>query len=95
MTSVAADDQLEWARDLGEGRLLVMERTSVGYRAWLSGFRGVGSTQQIAIDDLLVCMRDYCTASADFGQSLAPGGRLHEKLRQLDQLMDPNFQERR
>ena len=87
-TSVAADVQIEWTRDLGEGRLLVMERTSAGHRVSLSGFRGVGSTQELALNDLLARMRDYCAASVAFGQSLAPGGRLHEKLVQLGQLVD-------
>ena len=88
---MVVDAQIEWTRDLGEGRLLVMERISAGHRALLAGFRGVGSTQEIALDDLLGRMRDYCAASADFVQSLAPGGRLHEKLRQLGQLMNQNM----
>ena len=85
---MAADVQIEWTRDLGEGRLLVMERTSAGHRVSLSGFRGVGSTQEITLDDLLARMRDYHAVSADFERSLAPGGHLHEKLEQLGQLVD-------
>jgi len=88
---VAADVQIEWTHDLGEGRLLVMERASVGHRAYrasLAGFRGVGSTQELALNDLLARMRDYCSAAADFEGSLLPGGRLHEKLVQIGQLVD-------
>jgi hypothetical protein len=87
-TSVAADAQIEWVRDLAEGRRLVMEREGIGYRAMLSGFRGVGSTQEIALDDLLAHMRAYFDASVDFARSLEPGGLLHEKLRKIDQMVD-------
>lgn len=66
----------------------MMGRDSVGYRAMLVGFRGDGSTQEAAIDDLLARMRDYCDSSDDFEQSLAPGGYLHERLRQIEQLVD-------
>ena len=32
----------EWTRDLGSGRILVMEHVSAGCRATLMGFRGLG-----------------------------------------------------
>lgn len=85
---MAADFSVEWTRDLGDGRTLVMERVAIGYRALLVGFRGVGSTQEIALDDLLVRMRDYSDASADFSRALASGGELNEKLQQIRQLVD-------
>ena len=43
----------EWTRDLGGGRILVMELVFGGYRATLMGFRGVGATQSDALDDLM------------------------------------------
>lgn len=85
---MAADAKIEWTRDLGEGHFLTMERTSASYRATLIGFRGVGSTQETALDDLLARMRDYRSISDDFERSLAPGGYLHEQLRQIEQLVD-------
>jgi hypothetical protein len=86
--SVAADSTTEWQHDLGQGRQIVMERSSAGYRATLVGFCGLGSTPKIALDDLLVGMRHYCEAAADFNRDLAPGGQLHEKLRQISVLVD-------
>ena len=85
---MAVEDQIEWTRSLGEGRLLVMKRTPAGHRAVLAGFCGIGSSQAAAIDNLLVHMRDYGVASDDFERALAPGGHLHEKLRQIEQLVD-------
>jgi hypothetical protein len=85
---VAADFPAGWTRDLGDGRLLVVERDPVGYRASIAGFRGVGSTQEIALDGLLACMRDYVDASADLERSLAPGGELDGKLQQIRALVD-------
>jgi hypothetical protein len=75
----------EWTRDLGGGRILVMERVLAGYRATLMRFRGVGTTQNAALDDLLARMRNYGTVSDDFERSLAPDGPLSEKLRQIEQ----------
>lgn len=86
--SVVADTQIEWTRDLGRGRLLVMERTSVGFRAALIGFRGVGATQDTALDDLLARVRDYNSSADEFLRSSAPGGELHEKMRQIERLVD-------
>jgi hypothetical protein len=85
---MAADFSAEWTRDLGDGRLLVMDRGAVGYRALLMEFRGVGSTQEAALDDLLASMRHYCEAADDLKRDLAPGGQLHEKLQQIRQLVD-------
>lgn len=85
---MAADFAVEWTRDLGDGRLLVMQRIAAGYRASLVGFRGVGASQDAALDDLLANMRDYGAASEDLARSLAPGGQLHEKMRQIEQLVD-------
>ena len=87
-TIVAADSTTEWKHDLGQGRQLVVERSSAGYLATLSGFRGSGSTQAIAIDDLLACMRRYCEAGDDLERDLAPGGQLHEKMQQISALVD-------
>ena len=87
-TNVDADLTSEWQHDLGQGRQLVMGRSSVGYRATLAGFRGFGSTPEIALDDLLVNMRHYSEAADDLKRDLAPGGQLHEKLRQIDVLVD-------
>jgi hypothetical protein len=89
-TSVAADSTTEWKHDLGQGRQIVMGRSSADYHATFSGFRGSGSTQELAIDDLLACMRRYCEEADDFQRSMAPGGLLllHEKLRQLSALVD-------
>ena len=86
-----ADFSVEWTRDLGDGRFLVMD--TVGCRASLAGFRGVGSTQEAALDDLLSCMRRYCEEVDAFQRSLVPGGLLHEKLRQLSALVDQVVQE--
>lgn len=77
----------EWTRDLGGGRILVMELVSAGYRATLMGVCGGGMTQGAALDDLLAKMRDYGAASDDFERSLAPGGHLSEQLRQIEQLV--------
>ena len=90
---MAADSSALWTRDLGEGRLLVMERVAAGYRASLVGFCGVGSTQEVALDDLLVRMRDCIAASADFERNLAPGGELDGKLQQIRQLVDQRVAE--
>jgi len=65
-----------------------MELVFAGYRATLLGFRGVGPTQSAALDDLLTRMRDYGKASDDLARSLAPGGHLHERLKQIEQLVD-------
>lgn len=85
---MAADFDVEWTRDLGDGRLLVMQRVSAGYRALLVGFRGVGATQDAALDDLLARMREYGTTSEDLARSLAPGGQLHGKMQQIEQIVD-------
>jgi hypothetical protein len=77
-----------WTHDLGEGRLLVMERDAAGYQASLVGFCGTGSTQDAALDDLLARIRAYGEASDAFERSLAPGGHLHERLRLIEQLVD-------
>jgi len=83
---MGADVVVEWTRDLGDGRLLVMQRVVAGYQALLVGFRGVGPTQDSALDDLLARIQDYNTASDDLARSLAPGGQLHEKMQQIKQL---------
>lgn len=85
---MGADFDVEWTRDLGDGRLLVMQRVSAGYRALLVGFRGVGLTQQAALDDLLSRMEDYGTASENLARSLAPGGQLHAKMQEIEQIVN-------
>jgi hypothetical protein len=77
-----------WKRDLEGSGCLVMEQSAAGYCAVLVGFRGFGSTQEEALDDLLVCMKRYCEEADDFKRSVAPGGQLHEKLGQLRLLVD-------
>jgi hypothetical protein len=76
-----------WKRDLS-GRLLVMEHALDSFRASLEGFRGFGSTQEAALDDLLACMKRYCDEAVIFRRSLAPGGRLYAKMQQLDLIVD-------
>jgi len=71
-----------------------MDRGAVGYRARLMGFRGVGSTQKVALDDLLINMRNYCEVADDLERDLAPGGQLHEKLRQIEALVGSDRHER-
>lgn len=83
-----ADTTLEWKRDLGQGHQIVMERSATGYHATLNGFEGFGSTPKIALDDLLGSMKYYCEAADAFTRDLSPGGRLHEKLRQISVLVD-------
>lgn len=84
-----ADVDWEWTRELGEGRILTMERVSAEeYRAWIAGFCGIGPTQDAALDDLLARVEDHNAASEDLARDLEPGGRLQEKLRQLDQAVD-------
>ena len=83
----------EWTRGLGHGRTLVMERVSDGYRATLVGFRGDGTTQGAALDNLLARMRDYSTATDDLAQALTPDGHLSKQLRQIEQLVDQITQE--
>ena len=85
--------EAEWEHDIGNGLFLVMKRSMVGYCAALDGFRGLGSTQESALDDLLASMTRYCESADDFLSSLAPGGRLHEKLRQISVLVDQISQE--
>jgi hypothetical protein len=41
-----------------------------------------------ALEDLLARIRDYGTASDDLARSFAPGGHLHEQLRQIKQFVD-------
>lgn len=88
MTTSVSSSAIEWTQDLGNGRLIKMKRDSRGYQATLVGFRGIGTTQDAALDDLLTQMRDYVTASDDLGRALAPGGHLHERLGQITQLVN-------
>ena len=85
---MAAEITVEWTRDLGDGRLLVMARDAQGYGARLTGFYGSGSTQEAALDDLLRRMQAHNEASAAFSQSLDPGGELDKKLQQIRQIVD-------
>lgn len=88
---MAADASALWQRDLGDGRIVVVARRDEGFSAALSGFCGVGGTQEEALDDLLVRMQSYCEASADLSRSLAPGGELDKKLQQIRKLVDGNL----
>ena len=75
-------------RDLGDGRvLMVLRNLSGGYQVSVDGFIGNGMTEELAIDDLLAVMKRYCEASTAFSRSLAPGGALHGKLQQIEQLV--------
>jgi hypothetical protein len=91
---VGAELAVQWTRDLGEGRLLVMECVAEDFRASLAGFRGVGSTQKAALDDLLKRVQEYGTSSHDFARSMAPGGRLHARLRAIKHRIDPLVREK-
>ena len=88
---MVAEDSTLWQRDLGDGRTVVVSHRDAGFSAALSGFRGVGSTQEEALDDLLVRMRSYCETSTDFSRALAPGGELDRKLQQICKLVDGNL----
>ena len=83
-----ADCTVEWTRDLGDGRLLVMERVAVGYRATLAEFSGVGSTEEATLDDLLVQIEDYSAAAHNLRRAISPGGHLHESMRRLRRLVN-------
>lgn len=88
---VAEDSAALWQRDLGDGRIVVVKRVAEGFSAALSGLCGVGSTQEEALDDLLVRMRSYCETSTDLSRSLASGGELDRKLQQIRSLVNGNL----
>lgn len=88
---MVAENAVLWQRDLGDDRTVVVSRRETGFSAVLLGFCGLGPTQEEALDDLLVRMRSYCEASADFSRSLAPGGDLDRKLQQIRKLVDGNL----
>lgn len=88
MSAPVLSSAIEWTQDLGDGRFVAMERYFGGYRATLVGFRGVGTTQDAALEDLLNNMQGYVTVSDDFARALASGGHLHVRLQQITQLVD-------
>lgn len=90
--SVDADFQMQWRRDLGTGRALVMARQEAKYRAAFlgtcEGFHATASSPSEALSDLLVKMRAHRETSAELLQALAPGEELDLKFQQIARLVD-------
>ena len=93
--SVDADFKMQWRRELGAGRALVMARREAKFRAAFlgthEGFHTTASSPADALNNLLATMRAHKDTSAELLQALAPGEELDLKFQQIAGLLDQSL----